>query len=150
MAAQAKGVCPECGRTVAGRAAGPGKVDLAPHNRQRSARHPAVCLSRGARRRVPRVRDGRPVISAEGWTVPEALAQFAAAGMPLDETGFRAVVRAAHRVGTLRRVGEKRAPAGSKDKDRGGRGRPLYDIARLQQMHSRLVQDIPARDLDSS
>ena len=80
--------------------------------------------------------------SAEGWTVPEALAQFAAAGMPLDETGFRAVVRAAHRVGTLKRTGETRAPAGSK----GGRGRPLYDIARLQQMHSRLVQDIPARD----
>ena len=78
--------------------------------------------------------------SQDGWTVPDALAQFAKAGMPLDETGFRAVVRAAHRLGTLQRVGETKS--GSK----GGRGRPLYDIARLQQMHSRLVEDIPARD----
>ena len=78
---------------------------------------------------------------AEGWTVPDALAEFAAAGMPLDETGFRAVVRAAHRLGTLRRVGEKREPAGSKD--RGGRGRPLYDIGALQQMHKDLARWIP-------
>ena len=55
MAAQARGVCPECGRVVSGRAVTPALVDLAPHNRQRSARHPVVCLSRGARRRVPRV-----------------------------------------------------------------------------------------------
>lgn len=78
----------------------------------------------------------------EGLTVPEALAQFAKAGMPLDETGFRAIVRAAHRVGTLKRTGEKRAPAGSKDK--GGRGQAMYDGARLLQMHARLVEDIPA------
>jgi hypothetical protein len=60
--ARAKGVCPECGRTVSGRAVGPGEdaadrrfVALGPHNRERNARHPAVCLSRGGRRVVPRV-----------------------------------------------------------------------------------------------
>jgi hypothetical protein len=59
---RAKGVCPECGRTVSGRATGPepeaadrGFVALGPHNRVRFSRRPAVCLSRGARRVVPRV-----------------------------------------------------------------------------------------------
>jgi hypothetical protein len=75
-----------------------------------------------------------------GLTVPEALAQFAAAGMPLDETGFRAVVRAAHRVGTLKRTGE--TPSGEK----GGRGQAMYDITRLLQMHKDLVGHIPAQD----
>ena len=73
----------------------------------------------------------------DGWTVPEALAQFAAAGMPLDETGFRAVVRAAHRVGALQRAGE--TSSGPK----GGRGRPLYEIGALQQMHKDLARWIP-------
>jgi hypothetical protein len=60
--ARAKGVCPECGRTVSGRAVGPEEdaadrrfVALGPHNRQEFSRRPVVCLSRGARRVVPRV-----------------------------------------------------------------------------------------------
>jgi predicted Fe-S protein YdhL (DUF1289 family) len=66
MAAQeyAKGVCPDCGRTVSGRATGIEYdhgdrrfVLLRPHNRAERARHPVVCLSRGGRRVVPRVRD---------------------------------------------------------------------------------------------
>ena len=66
MAAQeyAKGACPECGRTVSGRAAGPGQdaagrryVDLRPHNRERNTRRPVACLAPGGYRRVPRVRD---------------------------------------------------------------------------------------------
>ena len=80
--------------------------------------------------------------SREGWTIPDALTQFAEAGMPVDEAGFRAVVRAAQRTGTLRRTGETRAPAGSK----GGRGRPLYDIGALQQLHKDLARWIPAQD----
>ena len=84
--------------------------------------------------------------SREGWTVPDALAQFAAAGMPLDETGFRAVVRAAARLGALRRTGETRAPAGSK----GGRGRARYDLAQLQQLHKDLARWIPAQDGSSA
>jgi hypothetical protein len=80
--------------------------------------------------------------SQEGWTVPDALAQFAAAGMPLDETGFRAVVRAARRLGTLQRTGS--SPSGPK----GGRGEARYDIARLQLMHKDLVGHIPAQDAD--
>jgi hypothetical protein len=62
----AKGVCPECGRTISGRATGPEKaaadrgfVALGPHNREEHGRtrHPVVCLSRGGRRVVPRIRD---------------------------------------------------------------------------------------------
>lgn len=65
MAAQelAKGRCPECGRVISGRATGIEAehadrrfVALRPHNRQRSGRNPVVCLSRGARRVVPRIR----------------------------------------------------------------------------------------------
>jgi hypothetical protein len=66
MAAQeyAKGVCPDCGRTISGRATGieAGHADrrwviLRPHNREEAARHPVECLARGARRVVPRIRD---------------------------------------------------------------------------------------------
>jgi hypothetical protein len=67
MAAQerAKGRCPECGRTVSGRAEGPepraaGRrfVSLAPHTRTRQGHgRDEQCLSRGARRVVPRVQD---------------------------------------------------------------------------------------------
>jgi hypothetical protein len=61
---RAKGTCPECGRTVSGRAVGPEPdhaarrfVALTPHNREPDARHPVACLSRGGRRVVPRIRD---------------------------------------------------------------------------------------------
>ena len=66
MAAQerAKGVCPDCGRTISGRATGIEAshgdrrfVILRPHNREEISRHPAVCLAKGARRVVPRIRD---------------------------------------------------------------------------------------------
>ena len=62
----AKGVCPECGRTVSGRAIGPEEaaadrqfVALGPHNREEHGhtRHPVECLTRGGRRVVPRLRD---------------------------------------------------------------------------------------------
>jgi hypothetical protein len=60
----AKGRCPECGRIISGRAAGIEAdhadrrfVDLRPHNRERYARHRVVCLSRGGRRVVPRIRE---------------------------------------------------------------------------------------------
>ena len=67
MAAQeyAKGVCPECGRVISGRAVGPEEaaadrkfVALGPHNREEHGRtrHPAECLARGGRRVVPRIR----------------------------------------------------------------------------------------------
>ena len=60
----AKGVCPDCGRVISGRAEGIEKahadrrwVILRPHNREEAARRPAVCLARGGRRVVPRIRD---------------------------------------------------------------------------------------------
>ena len=77
---------------------------------------------------------------ALGWTIPDALAKFAEAGMPLDETGFRAIVRAADRLGTLQRVGEIRKPTGSK----GGRGQFLYDIGGMQRLHAALAEWLTA------
>ena len=76
---------------------------------------------------------------ADGWTIPEALAEFAEAGMPLDQAGFRAVVRHARRVGTLKPVGH------TKPGRQGGRGEFRYDIGQLQQMHKDQVRWIPAQ-----
>lgn len=63
MAEQAKGVCPECGRTIAGRAVGIERahadrrhVALQPH--RRTSRGGPVCLARGGYRVVPRTRTG--------------------------------------------------------------------------------------------
>ena len=60
----AKGVCTECGRVISGRAEGIEAdhadrrwVILRPHNRQEFSRRPVVCLARGGRRVVPRIRD---------------------------------------------------------------------------------------------
>jgi predicted Fe-S protein YdhL (DUF1289 family) len=59
----AKGICPGCGRIVPGRADGieadPAArrwVVLRPHNRQRHARRPVVCLPPGGYSRVRRIR----------------------------------------------------------------------------------------------
>ena len=64
MAEYANGICPDCGRVVSGRADGIEAehgdrrwVILRPHNREERARRPVVCLGRGGRRVVPRVRD---------------------------------------------------------------------------------------------
>jgi len=67
-----------------------------------------------------------------GWTVSDALGQFDAAGMPVDRAGFRAVVRAARRTGTLKPLGETRSG------ERGGRGQILYEIGQLQRLHAAL------------
>jgi hypothetical protein len=75
-------------------------------------------------------------VTAHGWTVSDALGQFDAAGMPVDQAGFRAVVRAARRTGNLKPLGEARKPPGSK----GGRGDFLYEIALLQLMHKDLAR----------
>ncbi len=60
---RARGVCPECGRTISGRAVGIETahadrrfVALAPHARTRTRRKSEACLSRGGWRVVPRVR----------------------------------------------------------------------------------------------
>jgi hypothetical protein len=68
----------------------------------------------------------------QGWTVDEACAEFARAGMPVDPARLRMVIRA---LPGFRPVGEKRAPAGSK----GGRGHPLYEIGQLQRLHAALA-----------
>jgi hypothetical protein len=69
------------------------------------------------------------VSAADGWTIPEAVAEFERAGMPVDPDRFRiAVIRGVR----IRRVGEMRQPPGSK----GGRGQVLYDIGQLQRLHT--------------
>jgi hypothetical protein len=72
------------------------------------------------------------VSSDLGWTVSDAFDQFDAAGMPVDRAGFRAVVRAARRTGTLKPLGETRSG------ERGGRGQILYEIGQLQRLHAAL------------
>ena len=73
-------------------------------------------------------------MTANGWTVDDALAQFAAAGKPLDPAGFRAIVRHARRTGNLKKAGETASG------DQGGRGHILYEIAQLQHMHKDMVR----------
>jgi hypothetical protein len=53
-----KGGCPECGRVIAGKPAGPGWVALGPHKRTTTTRHDQPCLSRGGYRRVPQITAG--------------------------------------------------------------------------------------------
>ena len=75
-------------------------------------------------------------MTANGWTVDDALAQFAAAGKPLDPAGFRALVRHARRLGNLEKAGELRKPAGSE----GGRGYIVFEIGQMQLMHKDSVR----------
>ncbi len=69
-------------------------------------------------------------VTSDGWTISEACAEFAAAGMPVDEDRFRVAVT---RVARLPRAGE--TPSGEK----GGRGKVLYPIGELQRLHSALA-----------
>ena len=64
---------------------------------------------------------------ADGWTVAEARAEFAATGLPVD--GLAQIIRA---LPGLQRIGETR-PGG-----KGGRGQALYPIADLQRLHAAL------------
>ena len=73
------------------------------------------------------------------WTIAEAVEQFAAAGMPVDEARFRIAVT---KMARLRRVGETASGPS------GGRGRPLYGISDLQQLHADVAKWIPARQHD--
>ena len=74
--------------------------------------------------------DGWIVDEEPGWTIAEAVAEFAAAGMPVDPERFRLAVT---RVARIRRTGE--TPPGEK----GGRGKFLYPIGELQRLHSALA-----------
>lgn len=67
----------------------------------------------------------------DGWTLAMALAAFEEAGMPVDPARFGLAVTRAARVP---RIGETRSG------DKGGRGRKLYDIGRLQRIHAWIVE----------
>ncbi len=64
-----------------------------------------------------------------GWTIAEAVEEFARQGMPVDPARFRLAVT---RVARLQRTGE--AASGAK----GGRGQAMYDIGQLQRLHAAL------------
>ncbi len=66
-----------------------------------------------------------------------AVAQFAEAGMPVYEDRYRLAVT---RVARIPRVGEM--PSG----ENGGRGRRLYPVGELQQLHSALAPWLVIRD----
>ena len=74
---------------------------------------------------------------SDGWTIAEALGQFAAAGMPVHEDRWRMAVT---RVARLPRIGE--TPSG----EHGGRGYVLYEIGELQLLHAALARWIVVRD----
>lgn len=76
-------------------------------------------------------------MTAHGWTIAEAVAEFERAGMPVDEARFRIAVT---RMARLKHTGEIRQPPGSK----GGRGQSLYDIGQLQRLHKDVAKWIPA------
>ena len=69
-------------------------------------------------------------MTADGWTIAEAIEKFAEQGMPVDAKRFRAAVRVAQ----LERIGE--AASGAK----GGRGQVLYQIRDLQRLHAKLAE----------
>jgi hypothetical protein len=71
----------------------------------------------------------------EGWTVAEAVEQFAQAGVPMD--GLARVIRA---LPGFQRIGE------TESGEHGGRGYAVYDIAELQQLHGRLARWLIPRD----
>ena len=70
-------------------------------------------------------------VTADGWTVAEASAQFGETGIPFEERNLRAVIRY---LPGFQRTGE--TPSGP----HGGRGDPLYDIAELQLLHKALAR----------
>jgi hypothetical protein len=70
-------------------------------------------------------------MAGDGWTIDEALAEFTAAGMPVDPARFRMAVT---RVARLPRIGE--TPSGPQ----GGRGQFRYPIGELQLLHKGLVR----------
>ena len=71
-----------------------------------------------------RIRHGRRM-TADGWTVTEASAQFSQTGLPFAERNLRAIIR---NLPGFRRIGERR-PLSDDGSDRGGRGEAVYDIA---------------------
>ena len=76
-------------------------------------------------------------MTAHGWSISEACAEFAAAGMPVDEARFRVAVT---RVARIPRAGE--TPSGEK----GGRGKLLYPIGELQRLHAALAPWLTVQD----
>ena len=76
-------------------------------------------------------------MTAQGWTIAEALAEFERAGMPVDPARFAMAVT---RVARIPRTGEM--PSGEK----GGRGQALYPIGELQRLHSALAPWLAMQD----
>jgi hypothetical protein len=80
-------------------------------------------------------------VTAHGWTIAEAIAEFERAGVPVDPARFRIAVT---RVARLPRAGEM--PSGEK----GGRGQVLYPIGELQRLHSALIPWLMVRETEGA
>lgn len=76
-------------------------------------------------------------MTAPGWTIAEALAEFERAGMPVDPARFALAVT---RVARIPRAGETRPG------EKGGRGHALYEIGQLQRLHSALAPWLVIRE----
>lgn len=69
-------------------------------------------------------------MTAPGWTVSEACAEFERAGLPVEERRLRAIIR---NLPGFNPIGaSKPGPAG-------GRGHPIYEIGQLQRLHAALA-----------
>lgn len=66
-------------------------------------------------------------MTTRGWTIREACEDFTAAGLAADPGRLGVIIRA---LPGFTRIGERRAPAGSK----GGRREALYEIGELQEL----------------
>ena len=66
----------------------------------------------------------------EGWTVDDSIAEFERTGMPVDPYRFRKAIQAFQ----VRPVGEE--PSG----EHGGRGRAMYDIGDMQELHKDFIR----------
>ena len=69
-------------------------------------------------------------MTADGWTVDEALAEFERTGLPVDPYRFRKAIQAFQ----IRPVGKK--PSGGQ----GGRGYGMYDIGDMQVLHADFIR----------
>jgi hypothetical protein len=78
-------------------------------------------------------------VTAHGWTISEACAEFERAGLPVEERRLRAIIR---NLPGLNPVGK--TPSGPN----GGRGHPLYEIGQMQRLHSALAPWLTARESD--
>lgn len=80
------------------------------------------------------------------WTIGEACAYFAGAGLPVRPEPFRVIIRELHRIETAW-GGTRLEPAGHAPPcEQGGRGKALYQAEALMDLHTALLPWLLPRD----